>query len=603
MSTPAAKFDIRAQDKTGKSFDAVRGRVKGLRKQFLSLKTAVPFVALVAAGGALAKLANNGVIAGDKINKLSIRLGASTEALSQYKHVAEASGVTFETLSMGWQRMTRRVAEAAQGTGEAKGALFELGLSAKALNELKPEEQFEALADALNGVDNQADKVRLSMKLFDSEGVSLLQTMEAGSAGLRGMRNEADQLGLTLSKSAAEQMSAARDSSNRLKTSVAGLSNVLAVNFGPALISSVTFIRESVIPSLSGFLEKVGLIKREISTMAKVEVLDRISEIHDEMQNMADTVKAQGQPWSSGELIKLKKMSEEIAKLEERLSGLNGTLKTGEAKKNLKITDEDILPASTISNMQGKLQTLLASLETTGMTRLEILNMQHTQGQELLELAYTNKKLTDEKYQSSLVLLETRTAIQREKIEKVLQDKRRRMQFESLNVTGQVFNNLSTLMSTKSKELFDIGKKAALASALINTYQAITKTMSSVPYPWNIPLAAAQGIAGMVQVQNIRSQQFGGGSAGLSVSGGAGGGVTTGSQFNGGAPVAPAQQSSNVDSRQPSGGITTFQLVGQDKTFTSDQVEDMFIRFGEAIERGDKVLFSSNSRQALELSA
>jgi hypothetical protein len=58
-------------------------------------------------------------------------------------------------------------------------------------------------------------------------------------------------------------------------------------------------------------------------------------------------------------------------------------------------------------------------------------------------------------------------------------------------------------MQTSSKELFAIGKAAAIAESTINTYQAVTKTMASVPYPFNIPLAVAQGIAGFVQVSNI----------------------------------------------------------------------------------------------------
>lgn len=134
----------------------------------------------------------------DNLQKLEDRLGISTEALSQLKYVAERSGVSFQTMTMGLQRMTRRVAEAANGTGEAKNALKELGLSAKQLKQLAPDEQFKALAEALSQVDNQADKVRLAMKLFDAEGVALLQTMTKGKKGITAMMGEADKLGLTI---------------------------------------------------------------------------------------------------------------------------------------------------------------------------------------------------------------------------------------------------------------------------------------------------------------------------------------------------------------------------------------------------------------------
>ena len=133
--------------------------------------------------------------AGDEVQKLSQRIGASTEALSEYRHVANLTGVTFRELAIGWQRQTRRIAEAAQGTGEAKNALRELNVSVKDLARLRPEQQFEVLADAISGVAEESDRVRLAQKLWDSEGVKLLQTVQAGSAGLREMREEARQLG------------------------------------------------------------------------------------------------------------------------------------------------------------------------------------------------------------------------------------------------------------------------------------------------------------------------------------------------------------------------------------------------------------------------
>ena len=175
------------------------------------------------------------VAEGDKIAKLSVRLGATTEALSQLQYVAERSGVEFATLTMGLQRMTRRIAEAARGTGEAKDALAELGLDARALAQLRPEDQFQAIARAMDGVTNSGDRVRLAMKLFDSEGVAIIQTMEAGAAGIEDLRREADALGLTLSQDAAQQMVVASDNMTRLNATTTALTRTLAVELVPAM--------------------------------------------------------------------------------------------------------------------------------------------------------------------------------------------------------------------------------------------------------------------------------------------------------------------------------------------------------------------------------
>lgn len=188
-------------------------------------------------------LVSGGIVAGtrnvlnaaDQVQKLGQRLGVSTEALSEYKHVADLSGVSFNTLTMGWQRMTRRVAEAAQGTGEAKNALKELGVSATELNKLAPDKQFELLADAIMGVKNPADQVRLAMKLFDSEGVALLQTMQGGSAAMRETRAEAVKLGLSIGQDAANAAAQFNDNMSRVSKSISGLFQQLVLQLGPAL--------------------------------------------------------------------------------------------------------------------------------------------------------------------------------------------------------------------------------------------------------------------------------------------------------------------------------------------------------------------------------
>ncbi len=136
----------------------------------------------------------------DKLGKTSDKLGVATERLIGLQFAAEQTGVNTDTLNMALQRMVRRVAEAAQGTGEAKGALIELGISAKQLNELAPDKQFELIADAMQRVDKQSDKVRLAMKLFDSEGVALVNTLALGSQGLSQMHDEAARLGIAFDR-------------------------------------------------------------------------------------------------------------------------------------------------------------------------------------------------------------------------------------------------------------------------------------------------------------------------------------------------------------------------------------------------------------------
>ena len=138
----------------------------------------------------------------DQIGKLSIRLGETTEFLSEMAFVAQRSGVSWQSLSVGIQRANRRIAEAAQGTGEAIKPLAELGLLQDVVNGRF--QSFEAilpvLSDRLRNYGNDQDKLRIAFKLFDTEGVSFLQFLKEGAAGIAAVREQGKKFGSTITK-------------------------------------------------------------------------------------------------------------------------------------------------------------------------------------------------------------------------------------------------------------------------------------------------------------------------------------------------------------------------------------------------------------------
>ena len=190
---------------------------------------------------------------GDALAKMSSRIGASVEALSEYKHVAELSGVAFNTLTMAWQRQTRRIAEAAVGMGEAQKALVELGLSAESLNKLAPEDQFEVLAMALEGVSNQADRVRLAMKFWDAEGVQLVQIVNQGSEAIRAMKGDASDLGRVFTEEAAVASEKFNDAMKRMNDSIDGVKQSIALELLPILTEAFDDITELVVGNKDEF--------------------------------------------------------------------------------------------------------------------------------------------------------------------------------------------------------------------------------------------------------------------------------------------------------------------------------------------------------------
>lgn len=190
--------------------------------------------AAVAAGAAMVR---SGLQSVDSLAKTSDKLGVTTEALAQLRFAAEQTGVSSGTLDMALQRMTRRVAEAAQGSGEAVNALKELGISAEDLVKKSPDQMFRQITSSMGNVENQADKVRLAMKLFDSEGVSLVNTMKDGVGALDQFAKEADAAGLSISRIDAAKVEAANDAMARVRATMTGVTQQMAIKFAPVLES------------------------------------------------------------------------------------------------------------------------------------------------------------------------------------------------------------------------------------------------------------------------------------------------------------------------------------------------------------------------------
>ncbi len=150
-----AQIEISAVDKTKRALNSITGGLGKVTGALLSMKGAIAGAVGVGGFGALIKAS---LTAGDQLAKTSDKLGITTEALVGLRHAAEmTAGVTGKTLDTALQRMTRRVSEAAVGTGAAVKALDELGLSAAAMARQSPDQQFRQIADAMQGVASQGE--------------------------------------------------------------------------------------------------------------------------------------------------------------------------------------------------------------------------------------------------------------------------------------------------------------------------------------------------------------------------------------------------------------------------------------------------------------
>lgn len=192
----------------------------------------------------------------DDLAKTADKLGVPVQGLQNMRQAAKLTGVETNKLDMGIQRMVRRISEAAHGTGEAKDALAELNLDARKLNELAPDQQFREIAKAMEGVTNQGDRVRLAMRLFDSEGVALVNTLALGAEGLDQVSQELDELGAHITRLDAAKIEEANDQFTRGSEAIGAFSRNIAIEAAPIVGEFGEMFLESA--KEAGGLDKVA---------------------------------------------------------------------------------------------------------------------------------------------------------------------------------------------------------------------------------------------------------------------------------------------------------------------------------------------------------
>jgi len=253
MGKADARFTISARDRTHAAFRSVKAGLSGLTRAMSPLRLGIAGLVGTTGFGAMVK---NSLAVNDSLGKTAEKLGLTTTAMAGLRHAGELTGISNRTLDMGVQRLTRRVAEAAAGMGEARDAIRELGLDADKLNRMGPEAAFYEIADAMSQVTNQGDRVRLTMKLVDSEAVSMVNTFSKGSEDLKAIAQEARDLGIALDGIQVAQLEETNDSLTRVKATMGGVANLITLQLSPTIIAMGNRFVEAA-KSSNGFRDQV----------------------------------------------------------------------------------------------------------------------------------------------------------------------------------------------------------------------------------------------------------------------------------------------------------------------------------------------------------
>ena len=552
---------LTAKDKTAAAFKSVGNSAAAATVKIAKIGAAFA-TAGVAAGIALTKMSMQNV---DALAKVSDRLGIATQSLAGLQHAANLAGVENATLEKSLVKLAVGVSDAADGTGIAKDAFIELGLSAALLEKMPIDQQMLKVADAMQGVELQADKVRLATELFGARGVAVLNMLGGGSQNLIEMAKEADHLGIAINRVDAAKIELANDAVERAKGVFTGLGNQLGASFSPLIMTVADSFRQAaldnedfgsvgrdvVLALLKGygkladgvFFLRLGFAQLNVSLLRVAKTI--VEKVNPVFKTLAEAYNAVASVFGM-DLI-------DEGKLDKIGMNLEGAI--GSALGRVSEMMAQPLPSTGID------ATFAAIEERSRRMAEEISN--NATGKVLLQDADTNGAKIQEKM----------TFFQ----EQAVAGEKKRKEFMLMSATAQTSHVLGELgnqfagIASNNKKLFAMNKAFQIAQAIMQTYQGATLAMSSYPPPLNFVMAAATVASGLGQVAQIKAQSFDGG--GFTGSGSRSGGI----DGKGGFPAVLHPNETVVDHTkgQGMGGIT---IVNNINAKGADASVDMKIR-------------------------
>ena len=178
-----------------------------------------------AAGAAATALGAMAVKAGktsDDLNTLSKQTGLSTDTLQKFAYASDLIDVSTDTLTGSLAKLTRNMATAKKGTGDAAEAFKTLHIRVTGAGEQlrNNEDVFYDTINALGKVRNETERDAMAMAIFGKSAQDLNPLILGGADALKKYGEEAQSKGLIISQEALDSANEFNDYLDKIKANL-----------------------------------------------------------------------------------------------------------------------------------------------------------------------------------------------------------------------------------------------------------------------------------------------------------------------------------------------------------------------------------------------
>lgn len=232
--------------------------------------------AVVATAGVLV---NKSMEAGDRIDKMSQKIGMSRKAFQEWDYIMSQNGGNVESLQMGYKTLAGQMDKVRSGSKESTAIFSKLGVAVKdSRGQLRSQEDvFNDTVRALQRMKNPTEKAIIANKLFGKSAIEMKPLLNQTAESVDELRKQANDLGMIMSDDAVDASVKLGDTIDAIKRTFEAFGNQIGAELMPTiqeladeLIAHLPQIKSALTPVFEGLTNVVKFLIEHFNALVAI---------------------------------------------------------------------------------------------------------------------------------------------------------------------------------------------------------------------------------------------------------------------------------------------------------------------------------------------
>jgi len=541
-------------------------------------KTMVLVEAAKSASEAVLGFVESQIEAARETLRWSQRLDVAADKFSQLVIVGKKFGASTDDVGDSIKDLNERIADAATGTQTYESALNMVGLSYRDLVSKTPDEQFIKVADAIGKLTTSEQRNFVTAELMADAGFRLIPVFKQGEESIRSMMKAANESGAAFSSMQVKELTELDTTLQDLSISGQALGNSLLTMSIPALQKLAKWAKGAA-DSLIEFQKVIHQAEAKQLVKDSNDLTDSAVELKKELNGLREKAF-----WGDDKAsARIEEINKQLGTMETQLKAVRGGTPLSD---QIGTPVTELAPTVVSAKRLPDNGTPFLPPDMKGLAQayddyISLLEEQKQNENDIIYQYELEKRAIMEGTSNEYAAFKAKFDVDQLKREKNNQMAQRAI-WESgwkgkADIMGGILGQMGSLMQTENRKMFETGKAAATANAVVEAITGASRAFSAMA---GIPIvgpalgaaAAAAALAGgYARVQQIQSTTMGGGSTG----GGLGGGGFGGSVSSAGGQSVSEAGSQSVQT-------TNFDVTLQGEAFSGEQIRNLIGQINDA---------------------